>query len=173
MQQEMTAKDVVDIYSQLNDNKIDAWIDGGWGIDALIGELTRPHGDLDIIIQEKDVTQIKELLGDQNYKILQRDDLADNYFHMSDGKGHEIDITAIHFDEKGDGIFGPAENNEMNPADSFGGIGKINGQEVKCVSLEYAIKFRLDHEIAKHDAEDIIALCKKFGLEIPVEYREP
>ena len=27
-----------------------AWLDGGWGVDALIGEQTRVHADLDIMI---------------------------------------------------------------------------------------------------------------------------
>lgn len=167
----MTAENVVEFYSLLEELGIDVWIDGGWGIDALIKKQTRPHEDLDVVVQEKDVLKIKELLTSQGYEVLERDDLAENYFHMADDKGHEIDITAIHFDERGDGIFGPVENHKMNPRDSFSGIGAINSHKVKCVSLEYAIKFKLDHEVAKHDAEDVKALCQKFNLEVPSRYK--
>lgn len=170
MNKEMTAEYVVKFYQELEKLNIDAWIDGGWGIDALIGMQTRPHGDLDIIIQEKDVSQIKQLLKSWGYKVLERDDLAYNYFHMADKSDHEIDITAIQFDEKGDGIFGSAENNEMNPRNSFDGLGIIGDYKVKCISVEYAIKFRLDHEIAAHDAEDVRALCQKFKIEVPSIY---
>jgi hypothetical protein len=27
------------------------WIDGGWGVDALLGSQTREHGDLDVVIE--------------------------------------------------------------------------------------------------------------------------
>jgi len=172
MNKEMTAKDVVKVIGAFKKDVIDVWIDGGWGIDALIGDQTRIHEDLDIVVQEKDVPKIKELLNDEGYKVLRRDDLTENYFHMADNNGHEVDVTAIHFDENGDGIFGPVENNEMNPHDSFNGEGIIGGQKVKCVSLEYAIKFKLDHEIAKHDSEDVGVLCKKFGLELPEIYQK-
>jgi len=172
MHKEMKATDVAEIYTNLEKNGIDAWIDGGWGIDALIGVQMRSHGDLDIVIQEKDIERIKELLSSYGYEVLKRDDLEYNYFHMADNNGHEVDITAVHFDDNGDGIFGEAKNNEMNPRDSFKGIGCINGQKVKCISTEYAIKFRLDHEIAKHDAEDVVALCNKFNIEVPQIYRK-
>jgi lincosamide nucleotidyltransferase A/C/D/E len=38
---------------------IEIWVDGGWGVDALLGEQTRPHKDLDIAIQQKDVPQLR------------------------------------------------------------------------------------------------------------------
>ena len=37
----------LDLFSELG---IKVWIDGGWGVDALLGECTREHQDLDIMI---------------------------------------------------------------------------------------------------------------------------
>ncbi|WP_232519770.1 nucleotidyltransferase domain-containing protein [Actinosynnema pretiosum] len=31
------------------------WIDGGWGVDALLGERTRRHGDLDVVVEGRGV----------------------------------------------------------------------------------------------------------------------
>jgi len=31
---------------------IEIWLDGGWGVDALLGEQTRPHKDLDIVVEQ-------------------------------------------------------------------------------------------------------------------------
>ena len=45
---EFTAKDVTDLYSTLESEGIKIWIDGGWAVDALLGEQTRTHEDLDI-----------------------------------------------------------------------------------------------------------------------------
>ena len=38
----------------LNKNNIDVIIDGGWGVDALLGEQTRTHDDLDVAVQHED-----------------------------------------------------------------------------------------------------------------------
>lgn len=38
------------------------WIDGGWAVDARLGEETRPHGDVDIVVQTKDVARLRTIL---------------------------------------------------------------------------------------------------------------
>ena len=43
----MTSIDVIDCYTTLENLGIEIWVDGGWGVDALLGEQTRPHKDLD------------------------------------------------------------------------------------------------------------------------------
>jgi len=40
------AEHVLEILTALHGT--DVWIGGGWGVDALVGEQTRPHGDLDL-----------------------------------------------------------------------------------------------------------------------------
>ena len=64
----MEKKDVVDLYKLLEENGIEVWIDGGWGVDALLEKQTRPHKDLDIAVQWKDVPKLRELLSTQGYK---------------------------------------------------------------------------------------------------------
>jgi lincosamide nucleotidyltransferase A/C/D/E len=51
-------EDVLDLYSKLDRIGIKIWLDGGWGVDALLCKQTRLHSDLDIIIQ-----QILEIIG--------------------------------------------------------------------------------------------------------------
>jgi lincosamide nucleotidyltransferase A/C/D/E len=46
----MNSTDVVNLYDDLYHLGIGIWIDGGWGVDGLLGEETRPHADLDIFI---------------------------------------------------------------------------------------------------------------------------
>lgn len=167
----ISAQDAASLYSLLAENGIEAWVDGGWGVDALLAKQTRPHGDLDLIIQEKDIAKVRELLTDLGYKIVPRDDYAETNFHMADVHGREVDFTAIVFNAEGNGIYGPPENNEMNPAASFLGTGIIAGTKVKCVSPEYAVRFRTGYEPREIDRMDIVALCGRFALEYPEEYR--
>jgi Aminoglycoside-2''''-adenylyltransferase. len=65
---EMTASDVIEILRLLDQNRIDAWIDGGWGVDVLIGERTRSHRDLDIGIPHSDVPRLRALLEARGFK---------------------------------------------------------------------------------------------------------
>ena len=51
IQKNFSAKDVVELYRYLAQNNIKIWLDGGWGVDALLGQQTRLHSDLDIIIE--------------------------------------------------------------------------------------------------------------------------
>jgi lincosamide nucleotidyltransferase A/C/D/E len=44
----MSRNDVLEVLEHLAGHDIDVWVDGGWGIDALVGSQTRPHGDLDL-----------------------------------------------------------------------------------------------------------------------------
>jgi lincosamide nucleotidyltransferase A/C/D/E len=41
----MKSADVIDIYSALDRQGINIWIDGGWGVDALLNKQSRPHKD--------------------------------------------------------------------------------------------------------------------------------
>jgi hypothetical protein len=37
---------------------IRVWLDGGWAVDASLGSQTRPHSDLDIVIEERHVERL-------------------------------------------------------------------------------------------------------------------
>ncbi len=58
----MNAADVIEIYTELERLGVRIWIDGGWGVDALLGRQTRPHADLDIAVEENNVQALRTLL---------------------------------------------------------------------------------------------------------------
>jgi lincosamide nucleotidyltransferase A/C/D/E len=58
----MNSADVINMYTALEKLGVEIWIDGGWGVDALLGEQTRPHKDLDIAIEQKDVLLLRQFL---------------------------------------------------------------------------------------------------------------
>ncbi len=67
---------------------------GGWGVDALLGEQTRVHKDLDIVIQEKNLERFCALLTIKGYtEAFQNDSCAWN-FVLGDDQGHNVDIHA-------------------------------------------------------------------------------
>ena len=58
----MTAQDAVGLIQLLNRNQIEVIVDGGWGVDALLGKQTRTHADLDVAVEHKDVPKIRDLM---------------------------------------------------------------------------------------------------------------
>ena len=59
---EMTANDVIEFVKLLNHNDINVCVDGGWGVDALLGKQTRLHNDLGIAVEHKDVPKFERCL---------------------------------------------------------------------------------------------------------------
>jgi len=166
----MTAADVISLYTELENLKIPVWVDGGWGVDALLGEQTRPHQDLDIAVQQRDIPQLRALLEVKGYKEIKLQDARPWNFVLGDESGREIDVHVIVLDTNGDGVYGPVENGMVYPSASLSGSGVIQGHTVKCISAEWAVKFHTGYQLKVKDFVDVTALCEKYGLEPPEEY---
>ena len=166
----MNSTDVIKFYTELDNLGIDIGIDGGWGVDALLGEQTRPHADLDIFIQEKDVLKLRELLEAEGYKEIKLEIARPHNFVLGDDTGREIDVHVIVFDDEGNVRYGPIENGERYLASMLGGEGIINGRNVKCISPEWMVKFHTGYTLRESDFKDVSALCKKFSIDLPKEY---
>jgi lincosamide nucleotidyltransferase A/C/D/E len=165
---EMPAADAVDLYSKVLNLEIDVWIDGGWAVDALLGEQTRLHTDLDIVIQEKDLPALRRMLEEQGYRDVERDDTTPWNFVLGDAEGREVDVHAFVFDSDGNGVYGP--HGETYPPTALSGKGTINGHQVRCISPEYLVKFHTGYEPHDTDFHDVGSLCERFGIEYPKEY---
>ncbi len=161
----MTANDVIEIAKLFERYQIEFYIDGGWGVDALLGEQTRPHADLDIAVQHKDVCQIRALLEARGYTDVPRDDTWACNFVLGDAQGREVDIHSYTFDTEGNNIFGVEY-----PFGSLTGTGSIQGYPVKCISPEWLVKFHTGYTLDEDDYRDVKALCERFGIEMPEEY---
>ena len=161
----MTADDVVEIVRLFDEHHIEVVVDGGWGVDALLGEQTRTHEDLDVAVQHKDVERIREIFQERGYTDILRNDSWECNFVLGDEKGRLIDIHSCTFDADGNHIFGVEY-----PYESLQGTGFINGIQVKCITPEWMVKFHAGYELDENDYHDVKLLCLKFGFEIPEEY---
>ncbi|HVH71824.1 MAG TPA: aminoglycoside nucleotidyltransferase [Candidatus Dormibacteraeota bacterium] len=168
----VTSRDVIDLYLTLESLGVKIWIDGGWGVDALLGEQSRPHRDLDIAIEQKDLPKLRELLLERGYRDIKVEHASDWSFVLGNPHGREIDVHVIVLDSRGDGIYGPPENGEKYPAASLAGSGQIEGRAVKCISPEWMVRFHSGYELKDKDFQDVSALCKKFGIDLPPEYAQ-
>src|SRR5258707_7667295 len=130
----MTSVDVIDLYSALHNLGVEIWVDGGWGVDALLGEQTRAHSDLDIAIEQKDVAVLRRFLEERGYREIKLEIARPWNFVLGDASGREVDVHVIVVDEKGGGLYGPVGKGEMEPAASLKGTGQKEGQAVECIS---------------------------------------
>lgn len=164
------AEDVVHLVKLFGSEQIEVWLDGGWGVDALLGEQIRPHNDVDIVIQEKDVTKATLALRKQGYKDIEKNDTRSWNFVLGDEAGREVDVHVINFDAKDNGIYGPKENGVMYPAEALTGTGLINEFPVKCLSAAYQVESHRGYKLREKDFKDVTALCRKFDISLPEEY---
>ena len=49
----VTCFDVCEILEMLSEASVKVFLDGGWGVDALIGRETRIHNDIDLFVEER------------------------------------------------------------------------------------------------------------------------
>jgi lincosamide nucleotidyltransferase A/C/D/E len=91
--------DVVEILDRLAG--IDAWVDGGWGVDALLGEQTRQHDDLDLVVSWTDLDRVRAALSEFVYRVDPPELPA--FYVLVDGRGRRVDLHLVDFDSDGNG----------------------------------------------------------------------
>ena len=48
----VSEKDAIEIINYASKIGVKVYLDGGWGVDALLKRQTRPHNDIDLFIEE-------------------------------------------------------------------------------------------------------------------------
>jgi len=169
---DMKAEDVVELVQLLERNDIKVWLDGGWGVDALLEEQTRPHKDLDLVAALSDVPRMQAVLAEQGFKLVEGG--APMSFVLADEKGRQIDVHPVTWDEHGNGIY-RMQNGEdwMYPASGFTGSGAVLGQRVRCLTAEVQMFLcHTGYQLGGKDFREMDALHQRFGIEYPREYQK-
>lgn len=168
---ETTAAEVVAIHTKLLNAGIRVWIDGGWAVDALLGQQTRSHGDVDVLVQQQDITKLRGLLEAEGFINVPRDDASEYGFHLGNNKGAEIDVHGILINDQGAWKHADPVEEDIYPAESLSGRGVIDATPVHTLSPEYIVLFHSGYELQQKDYNDISALCAKYNLPLPEEYQ--
>lgn len=163
-------KQVIALYEMLDNLHIPIWLDGGWGVDALLEKQTRTHQDLDIVIEEKNLDAFLKLLQSIGYVKLDREDSKPWNFVLGLGETLEIDVHVVNFDVRGNGTYGPKERGVFYPAYAFAGIGKLSGISLACLTPKYQIESHTGYILREKDFQDVSFLCERFNLKKPDGY---
>ncbi|HEX6563013.1 MAG TPA: aminoglycoside nucleotidyltransferase [Chthoniobacterales bacterium] len=163
----MSAHRAADLYKLFNRHGIQVWIDGGWGVDALLGHQTRRHNDLDVALHHSDVLALCKILEDCGYRHVPSGGSWRCNFVLADNDGHRVDIHSFEIDSSGENTFGVAYRGEH-----LAGVGRIDDCQVRCVGPQWMVKFHTGYPLDRNDFLDVKALCEKFDIELPGEHRD-
>jgi lincosamide nucleotidyltransferase A/C/D/E len=166
-----TLGDVLAVLDEAERAGAHLWIDGGWGVDALLGAETRAHGDLDVAIESRHLGVFVAALSAIGFDRAGEPGATPWNFLMAWPGGPIVDLHVITLDADGNGILGPPEAGDAYPAASLTGRGTIGGRPVSCIAAEWAVRFHDRYTGDAGDRADVRALCARFALEIPAQYR--
>ncbi len=170
----MDADRVLRVVTALEDARVRVWLDGGWGVDALLGEQTRDHADLDLILDVVDVAQLQDALLTIGYRV--KSGATAVNFILADERGHEVDLHPIEFDERGWGVFDLGDGRCWPfPPAAFSGKGYVGGHGVLCLSPDAQVQCHAQgYEPTESDLRDMQLLQERFGVVLPVSLcRQP
>ena len=153
----------LDLFDELG---IDVWIDGGWGVDALLGECTRDHQDLDIIITWADAAILTKALSALNFVDVHTDDRSDRNFVMGHPSHGRIDFHVIERTEDGGAIYGPGEIDWIITKSELAAVGTLDGRLVRCLSVDYQVRSHAGYALQAKDFADLDALQRKYGVKL-------
>ncbi len=185
----MTAEDIVDLYLALLAQGVRIWVDGGWGIDALLGRQTRPHKDFDAIAAFEDLPALTRVLSERGFalKLIWEENRwapcpespplvgrerpaseAATAFVLEDGSGRELDFHLVRLDEHG--CWTPAWDTDLAfPPEAFAGVGTVGGTRVRCLSAEMQMRTHTGYTLKESDVHDLRLLHDQFGVDYPDE----
>jgi lincosamide nucleotidyltransferase A/C/D/E len=168
----MTAADVLQVVGLLQGAAVRFWLDGGWGVDALIGRQTREHDDLDLALAAGDLAAFEATVGRVGFREAYRDGDFNPVYADPAGRRvdvHLVDTASETLHGKGVRVYGgqglPYEVGALE------GSGEILGTRVPCCTVEFQVRSHTGYEFDAQDGRDMAALCDHFGIELPPEYR--
>ena len=166
----MDSHDLIAVVDLLESSNVEVWLDGGWGVDALLGEQTRPHKDVDIIVRVDDVPAVISVLGHRGFELA--DGCPASNFVLKDSQGREVDVHPVRFDEESNGVYRMLNGEDwVYPAAGFQGTGRVADREVRCLTPEAQMLCHTGYEPSDKDFRDMGLLRQRFGVELPEEYR--
>lgn len=162
----VSADDVLEVLGLAAAAGVRVWVDGGWAVDALVGEQTREHGDLDLVVPAAQLDELLAALRSAGYADRGAGDGPANVV-LADERGRRLDLHVIELDPLGNGRYGPSE---VFPAAALTGRGTIGGRSVRCISPQWLVQFHTGYRVDADDWHDVAALCTRFDLPIPPDY---
>ncbi len=164
----MTLDDVLAVLDRLDDGGVPWCLAGGWAVDALAGEQTRPHADVDLIVPAADLPSVERLLADIGYARTDESELP-AFLILGDRAERQVDLYLVSLDEStgdawqefGDGKW------DVFPASDLFGAGRLAGRDVRCLGAHALFRQFLGYRWTEKTRHDLRLLHHHGGTPLP------
>jgi ribosomal-protein-alanine N-acetyltransferase len=161
---DMPAAEVLRVLAAAAGRNVRVWIAGGWGVDALLGEQTRAHADLDLAFNAADESALLDALAQLGYRVVL--DYRPARMAVADDDGHEVDLHPVRFDPLGSGVQAGLHGEAFHyPPDGFT-TGSIAHQPVACLTAEQQVRFHTGYDLREQDRHDLARLQTGHGQSV-------
>lgn len=160
----MSAAQAADLVDGLTRAGVRSWVMGGWGIDALLRRETRPHHDLDLLVQIDDLARIDTWLRREGFDRRyawpesQQVRIDEQTFETAFVEGHmdgrELDVHGIEVDDQMRARLATTDPWEL-PGDTLSGVGMIDGRGVPCVTSPAQVAMHRGYELSDTHRADL------------------
>lgn len=166
----MDAAEVVRLLDLLDAEGVTVWLDGGWGVDALLERETRVHDDLDLVAELADVRRLTQVLESAGYEVVAGG--PPKSFVAVDACGRQVDVHPVEFDDmRGGGVYQMDNSTAwVYPSAGFAGHGRVGGRPVRCLSAEVQVLVHDGYELTEKDFRELYLLHRHFDVELPPKY---
>lgn len=144
------------VLDALTDLECRFWLEGGWGVDALVGHQTRAHRDVDIDVDAASEPAVLQVLAGLGY-VIETDWRPNRVELVAPGHGW-VDLHPLLLDEDGSARQAALDGGFHAFPSSFFTVGSIQGTPVPCVSVDAQRLFRTGYELRDVDLHDLAQL---------------
>lgn len=158
----MSLEDVLAVLDAVRSLGCRFWLEGGWGVDALVGHPTRPHRDVDVDFDAIFEAAVLDRLARLGYSI--ETDWRPTRVEVTAPARGWVDLHPLVIEQNGDARQAPLEGGWHEFPSSWLTTGTLGGVTVPCVSLEAQRRFHSGYELRQVDLLDLAELGATQGL---------
>jgi lincosamide nucleotidyltransferase A/C/D/E len=132
------------------------WLEGGWGVDALVGRQTRAHRDVDIDIDGAFEEEVLAVLQELGY-VIETDWRPNRVELAAPGRGW-VDVHPLVIDDHGNARQAALGGGWHEFPRAFVTIRRLDDVPVPCFSIEAQRLFHSGYELRDVDEHDLAVL---------------
>ncbi len=163
----MGADQVADLQVRLAERGVDWCVVGGWGVDALLGRVTRLHEDVDVLLSRADAQAALTLLEQDGFQLVDRwsesrdvpghhplvGEPVPSAFVLRHTDGREVDV---HLDDTVTGRVVPLWDTERRlEAGDLAATGSVDGVAVRCMTAAMQLTCHQGYDLPPAQVADV------------------
>lgn len=145
--------DLMEVLNLLDSLNMRYWIEGGWGIDILLGKQNREHRDIDVDFDGEFTKALLDKLKEKGYEIVT--DLSPTRIELYNSNLGYIDIHPLVIDENGNAKQADLEGGFYCFKAEWFTNALFENRLIPCISAEAQKLFHSGYELREIDKIDI------------------